>query len=139
MFRSSWGVPLRALAFFLLVNTHVGLAEETTEPPDVIILKGCPLGGVLFPHKAHAGNYAGGRCETCHHPSRPEKPSTAPQQACRSCHVTPPPPPMKTGTEAAFHNPSATSGTCIDCHVRLNAAGKKAPTQCMQCHKRENA
>jgi len=132
-------VALRITAFSLLLLTRVGRNEQPAEPPDVLILKGCPLGGVLFAHKVHAEDYAGGQCETCHHPSRPEKPATAPQQACRNCHVKPPQPPMKTGTQAAFHNPSATAGTCIDCHVRMNATGKKAPTTCMQCHKRENA
>jgi hypothetical protein len=138
MFRRSWVVACLTLSFFLVANVPVARAEERAGPPDVVILRGCPLGGVLFAHKVHAENYAGGRCETCHHPSRPEKPASAPQQACRSCHVKPPQPPMKTGTQAAFHNPTATSGTCIDCHLRMNATGKKAPTLCMQCHKREN-
>ena len=128
---------LAAFAFFLM--TRVGRNEQPAAPPDILILKGCPLGGVLFAHRVHAENHAGGRCGTCHHPSRPEKPASAPQQACRGCHVKPPQPPMKTGTQAAFHNPTATSGTCIDCHLRMNATGKKAPTTCMQCHKRENA
>jgi nitrate/TMAO reductase-like tetraheme cytochrome c subunit len=45
---------------------------------------------------------------------------------------------MKTVTQAAFHNPAAKSGTCIDCHLKMNAEGKKAPTTCMQCHSKAN-
>ncbi|MBZ5542740.1 MAG: cytochrome c family protein [Acidobacteriia bacterium] len=138
MYRKRSVVALLMAAFSFFLMTRAGRAEQPAAPPDILILKGCPLGGVMFPHKAHAETHAGNRCETCHHPSRPEKPSTAPQQACRSCHVKPPQPPMKTGTQAAFHNPSATSGTCIDCHLKMNATGKKAPTLCMQCHKKEN-
>jgi len=45
---------------------------------------------------------------------------------------------MKTATQGAFHNPTAKSGTCIDCHLKMNAGGKKAPTMCMQCHNKAN-
>jgi hypothetical protein len=54
------------------------------------------------------------------------------------CHTKPPQEGMKTGLPGCFHNPTATAGTCIDCHKLQNAAGKKAPTKCMECHKKEN-
>jgi hypothetical protein len=92
------------------------------------------LGPVTFDHEAHAG----GRkiaCATCHHPSRPEKPLAAEQQACRGCHTMPATPPMKTNLQAAFHNPTAGKGLCIDCH-RKQPASARAPVKCAECHKK---
>ena len=60
----------------------------------------------------------------------------SPQQACRSCHEKAAAAPMKTKRQAAFHNPAATAGTCIDCHKKEATAGKKAPTKCADCHKK---
>ena len=104
---------------------------------DVIVLTGSPLGGVRLQHKLHATR-AGNDCATCHHPSRPEKPASAPQQACSNCHMAKAAAPMKTIYQGAFHNPVAQAGTCIDCHKAENAKGKKAPVNCMDCHKQEN-
>jgi hypothetical protein len=104
-----------------------------------MILKGSPFGPVKFEHKLHAETRTGNKCETCHHPSKSQKPASEPQQACRDCHVKPAVAPMKTITQAAFHNPLAKAGTCIDCHLKENAAGKKAPTKCVECHKKSNA
>ena len=104
---------------------------------DVIVLTGSPLGGVRLQHKLHAAR-AGNDCAKCHHPSRPEKPASAPQQACSNCHMAKAAAPMKTIYQGAFHNPVAQAGTCIDCHKAENAKGKKAPVGCMDCHKQEN-
>jgi len=104
---------------------------------DVLVLTGSPLGGVRFEHKLHIAR-AGNNCATCHHPSRPEKPASAPQQACSDCHTSVAAPPMKTKRQAAFHNPTAQSGTCIDCHKVESAKAKKPPLNCMECHKKEN-
>ena len=106
-------------------------------PKDVLVLRGSPLGGVRFEHKLH-GERVSQKCETCHHLSKPEKPATAPQQACSACHAKVAVLPMKTKYQAAFHNPMAQSGTCIDCHKAENATGKKAPVKCVDCHKKEN-
>ena len=95
------------------------------------------MGGVKFEHKLHVER-VGNRCETCHHPSKPEKPLKAPQEACMDCHTRPPQPGMKTGLPDAFHNPTAQAGTCIDCHKLQDAAGKNAPLRCTECHKQEN-
>jgi len=84
------------------------------------------MGVVTFDHAKHKLD-----CVTCHHASRPEKPASAAEQACRACHTKPPQPGMKTVRQAAFHNPSATAGTCIDCHKK---SGGNAPTTCKQCH-----
>jgi type IV secretory pathway VirB10-like protein len=106
-------------------------------PKDVVILTGSPLGGVRFEHKLHVAR-SGNNCVTCHHPSRPEKAASGPQQACSDCHTNAATAPMKTKRQAAFHNPTAQSGLCIDCHKAENAKGKKAPLTCMECHKQEN-
>ena len=105
--------------------------QKGTPPSKPILLTGNPMGGVRFEHIKHPV-----ACETCHHPSRDPKPGKVAQQACTDCHTKPPQPGMKTGKQAAFHNPVATAGTCIDCHKKL---GGNAPTKCTQCHKKENA
>ncbi len=106
-------------------------AKTQPKPPaQPIILSGAPMGAVRFQHVKHPV-----ACQTCHHLSREPRTATAPQQACTGCHTKPPQAGMKTGKQAAFHNPTAAAGTCIDCHKR---AGGAAPTKCMQCHKKEN-
>ncbi len=105
-------------------------------PDNPIILKSA-LGGVRFEHKSHTETRKAA-CETCHHPSKPEKPSTVLQQPCRTCHTPVPAPPMKTKLQAAFHNPTASAGTCIDCHKAESAKGQAPPTKCLECHKKEN-
>ncbi len=104
---------------------------KRTPPSKLILLTGAPMGGVRFVHAKHA--FA---CDTCHHVPRQPKPGTSAQGACTSCHTKPVQPGMKTNKQAAFHNASATAGTCIDCH---KTSGGSAPTKCMQCHKKENA
>jgi len=106
-------------------------------PKDVVILRGSALGAVRFDHKLHslAQNT---KCETCHHPSRRERPAAALQQACTDCHTKVPIAPMKTKRQAAFHNATAAAGTCIDCHKIENAKGKLTPVKCLGCHKKEN-
>jgi len=90
------------------------------------------LGAVTFDHERHAGK-RGIACTTCHHPSRPQKPLASEQQACRDCHTMPAGPPMKTSLQAAFHDPRAAAGTCIDCHRK--SAGS-APVKCLECHRK---
>ncbi len=115
-------------------QTAAAVAPQTpgrmNPPARPIVLKGAPMGGVKFEHAKHPL-----ACDNCHHAPREPKRGSAPQAACTSCHSTPPQPGMKTGKQAAFHNPTATAGTCIDCHKK---SGGKAPTKCMQCHKKEN-
>lgn len=123
-------------------SPHPPENTESAEPKkmpaqDVFMLRDSPLGVVKFEHKLHQER-AANKCDTCHHTSRPEKPAKAAQQSCFDCHTKPPQPGMKTGRQGAFHNPTAQGGTCIDCHRTQNAQGKKAPTKCMECHKKEN-
>jgi len=96
------------------------------------------MGAVKFPHAAHVQRVGADGCTQCHHASRPEKPAGRAYQKCQDCHTTVATAPMKTKAQAAFHDPMAKKGTCIDCHVKQNAAGKKAPVTCLTCHKKEN-
>lgn len=106
-------------------------AKSATPPAKPVVLTGSPMGGVKFDHSAHKFD-----CSTCHHAPRQPKPGTAAQEACTACHTKPAQAGMKTAKQAAFHNPTATAGTCIDCHKK---SGGNAPTKCAQCHKKENA
>jgi hypothetical protein len=119
--------------FAILMCCSVMFAQKA---PDTVVLKGAPMGGVKFDHKAHVAT--GTKCIVCHHASKPEKPSKAAQENCMDCHTKTATPPMKTKTQAAFHNPTATAGLCIDCHKKEVAAGKKAPTKCAECHQKAN-
>jgi len=107
-------------------------------------LSGCVLAVLLcgsglaqkFEHTSHLK--VAGRCAVCHHPSRPQKPLKSPQQACTDCHTNPATPPVTTKLQAAFHNSTATSGLCIDCHKTEDAGGRAAPVKCADCHKKSN-
>jgi hypothetical protein len=123
-----------ALAFAMLAAS-LSYAQE--KPPGVIVLKGAPSGGVKFDHATH-GKLPNVKCTQCHHASKPEKAAKAEHENCTDCHQKVAAAPMKTKLQAAFHDPMAKSGTCINCHLEQNKAGKKAPTKCTECHKKEN-
>jgi competence protein ComEA len=110
--------------------TPASSRQKPTPPAKPILITGNPMGAVKFEHSKHP--FA---CETCHHPPRQPKPGAGTPELCTDCHTKPPQPGMKTGKQAAFHNPTATAGTCIDCHKK---SGGNAPTKCTQCHKKEN-
>ncbi len=135
---SKYVLLISATAAWVVLAAALPALSQTQPTKDTFILKGNPMGGVKFEHKVHVAR-AGNKCETCHHPSKPEKPLKSPQEACMDCHTKPPQPGMKTGLPAAFHNPMAQAGTCIDCHRQQLAAGKKPPLKCTDCHKKENA
>jgi Class III cytochrome C family len=113
------------------------VAHAQTAPTNSIILKGAPMGAVKFDHTSHLK--VAGKCNVCHHASKPQKALKSPQEACTDCHTNPATPPVTTKLQAAFHNPSATSGLCIDCHKTEDANGKAAPVKCADCHKKDNA
>jgi hypothetical protein len=121
------------VGLLLIVAVFAYAAEQT---PGTVVLKGAPMGGVKFDHKAHEGR--GAKCETCHHAAKPEKALKSAHEKCQDCHTTTPAAPVKTKAQAAFHNPAATAGICIDCHKAENAKGKKAPTKCTECHQKAN-
>jgi len=119
-------------------NTNQVTGPGNAPSQDVYLLKDSPLGVVKFEHQLHQER-AGNKCETCHHASKAEKSAKSAQESCFDCHTKPPQPGMKTGRMAAFHNPSAQAGVCIDCHKTQNTLGKKAPIRCMDCHKKQNS
>lgn len=124
-----------SFVFFLLIMTStIALAQSAPQGP--ILLKGAPMGAVKFDHTAHVK--VAGKCDVCHHASKPEKPLKSPQEVCSDCHTKPPTPPVTTSLQAAFHNPAATAGLCIDCHKRQNASGKATPVKCAECHQKAN-
>jgi hypothetical protein len=109
---------------------------QAAKAPDTAVLTGAPLGSVTLSHATHAKTY-GAKCEDCHHASKPEKPMTAAQEKCGDCHTKVAAAPMKTKTQAAFHDPMAKKGTCMDCHQKAIANGNtKAPAKCGDCHKK---
>jgi len=118
----------------VLIPCSSVLSQEAPSAP--IVLKGTTMGAVRFPHSPHTR--VAGRCEVCHHASKPEKPLQSAQQLCSDCHTKPPTPPVTTSLQAAFHNSSATAGLCITCHKTENARGKAAPVKCADCHKKDN-
>jgi len=120
----------------LLTMTGV-IAWGQQAPAEPITLKGATKGAVKFSHSAHTR--VAGKCEVCHHASKPEKPLKSPQQACTDCHTKPPTPPVKVGLPGAFHNASATAGLCITCHKTENTEGKAAPVKCADCHRKDNS
>lgn len=124
---------LLCLAIVGMTSVYV-LAEEKA-PAAPIVLKGAPMGGVKFEHSKHSAV----KCDTCHHASKPEKAMASAHQKCTDCHTKTATAPMKTKLQAAFHNPTAQAGLCIDCHKKEAAAGKaNAPTKCAQCHQKAN-
>lgn len=132
---------MKRVVFALLMIVAVGLAYTAgayaqAKAPGVVVLP-APNGGVKFDHAAHSKR-EGVKCATCHHASKSEKPMKGAQEKCGDCHTSKAVAPMKTKLQAAFHNPMAKTGVCIDCHVKENAAGKKAPVTCTGCHKKEN-
>lgn len=127
---------LRALVlqFELLLLASVVLWSQQV-PSTPVILKGPSTAAVNFPHAAHLR--VAGKCEVCHHASKPEKPLKSPQEACTDCHTKPLTPPVTVGLPAAFHNSTATAGLCITCHKTENLEGRAAPVKCAGCHKKE--
>jgi hypothetical protein len=88
-------------------------------PKDVVILRGSPLGAVKFDHKLHslARNT---KCETCHHPSRKEKPAATATGLLGLPHkVAIAPMKPASGRVSQCHG----CATCINCHKAENAKG----------------
>jgi Class III cytochrome C family len=139
--------PLCAILLALILAFQLGstasaqqaASKGSAEAPDVIILKGAPMGGVKFRHILHSEDRQI-KCETCHHASRMEKPATSPLQPCSECHTKVAAAPMKTNIQAAFHDSMAKAGLCIDCHKAEKAAHKYKlpPVKCQDCHDKAN-
>lgn len=120
------------LAVFVLMMIASLTFAQAPKPPATVTLP-APNGAVTFNHTAHMKV---GKCTECHHASKPQKPTKGQYEKCGDCHTRTATPPVTTKLQAAFHNPTATAGTCINCHKKENAAGKKAPVKCTDCHKK---
>jgi hypothetical protein len=119
--------------FIYLVLALILLAGVVfAQAPKAPIQLPAPNGTVTFDHSKHPSI----KCDTCHHASKPAKPLKSPQEACTDCHTKTGSPEVPTKLQACFHNPTAKSGLCIDCHLKEAAAGKPAPTKCGECHKK---
>ena len=125
-------------AFALSFGAAFAVQQVQAQAAKTVVLKGSPMGGVKFEHTLHTKD-RNIKCDTCHHASKPEKAKTSDYQKCTDCHTKVATAPMKTKTQAAFHDPMAKKGVCVDCHLAENAKGKKAPTsKCADCHKKEH-
>ena len=80
-------------------------------------------------HQQHIDEYAGGDCESCHHPLSYKTPSgrqmNIKQQKCRNCHTAKPNPMTATTLKDAAH------ARCQNCHSDLFEAKTKG---CPTCH-----
>lgn len=119
--RKGWaGVVLLALA------AAVGLALAATAPDTVPLDKvKDKMAPVVFPHKLHAVDQKF-ECKICHH--KDADPAKA-VVSCYNCHkaaAVDKTPDAKT----AFHT------RCKGCHTQKQATNPKAPTKCMDCHKK---
>ena len=95
-----------------------------------------------FDHGTHSQASYAADCQQCHHTNKDAK--TEPVKKCTECHKAEgndKNPTTKDGDEAniqdAFHgNPNNTTNNagCIECHKKVNKAGKHAPTSCADCH-----
>ena len=121
----------------LIAATLCCSALAQTAPTAPITLKGAPMGAVQFDHTSHLK--VAGKCNICHHAAKPQKALKSAQEACPDCHTNPATPPVTTKLQAAFHNSTATSGLCIDCHKTEDASGKAAPVKCADCHRKTSA
>jgi hypothetical protein len=128
-------VFLMAVAAAIVISAG-SVHAQAPKAPDTAVLTGAPLGNVTLSHAAHSKEY-GAKCENCHHPSKPEKAMKGAQEKCTDCHTKVAAAPMKTKLQAAFHDPMAKKGVCIDCHQQAIAKGnKKVPAKCADCHKK---
>lgn len=126
----------KVLLYGLFLVLALNAAWSQQVPSEPVTMKGPTMPPVKFPHNPHAR--VAGKCEVCHHASKPEKPLKSPQQPCLDCHTKPPTAPVSTGLPTAFHNAGATAGLCITCHKTQDASGKAAPLKCANCHKKDN-
>lgn len=108
------------------------LEAQSAASPDTIVFV-APRGTVIFTHGKHAEL---AECRSCHHESKPEKPSDDDYLKCSACHTTPAVDPMRTSLRNAYHDTVKRTGVCYDCHKEAAAAGKTVPTGCAECHKR---
>ncbi|HUJ69560.1 MAG TPA: cytochrome c3 family protein [Syntrophorhabdales bacterium] len=108
--------------FLLLCLSPAANAADYPKEPITIKLEGAKMAPVVFSHGVHAGDQKID-CVKCHHKD-PQAP-----KACTTCH----------GSEAKGSQPAAKDAfhtRCQTCHKEMAAKGSKAPTKCVDCHKK---
>ena len=112
-------VTILSVAAVLLVPVLAGAVGG----PEVITIQEVKkaMPPVVFPHHEHQKRL--GDCKVCHHKQEAGKEP----RACAQCHG-------KVKEAPAFKD--AMHKRCKGCHKKEAAAGKPAPTKCMQCHKK---
>ncbi len=108
-------------AVFLAALLAAGSALAVDPPKDTRTFE-TKQGNVAFQHTKHLA--AGMECGACHHGGE--------QKKCRTCH----------GKDVqgkavkiydAVHNKTL-EHSCLACHAKTVAAGRKAPVECKACH-----
>ncbi len=99
-------------------------------PPDVVTLTP-KKGTVTLKHKAHSDRL-GGKCDTCHHTSKPDGSDA---KKCKECHKKDK---SKMDGKDVPKLKKALHGKCQGCHKETKKAGKPSgPTKkCKECHKK---
>lgn len=108
------------LCVFLL---GFAFAQKKPEATYKLQLEGAKLAPVNFPHETHIEKLKI-ECNICHH-----KDAASPEK-CTKCHLVGEVKDNAPVAKDAFHK------TCVDCHKKEVAQGKKAPTKCTECHKK---
>lgn len=120
------------LALLLGVTVLMMSALVFAQAPPAKVTLPAAMGGVTFDHAAHAKV---GKCADCHHAAKAGKAMKSAHEACTDCHTKAGTPGNATKLPVPFHNASAATGLCIDCHKAKAGAG--VPTsKCADCHKK---
>lgn len=113
------------LCLCLLLLSAVALAQKKPEATYTLKLEDAKLAPVTFPHATHAEKL-NLDCKTCHH----KEADLQNVQVCTSCHL------VKEAKAGAAIAKDAYHKTCVECHKKELAQGKKTPTKCAECHKK---
>lgn len=97
-------------------------AARQQAPAQPIAMKGPTMGAVMFPHSVHT--QVAGKCEVCHHASKPEKPLKAPQEACNDCHTKPPGRLLTPACKPRFTTPAQPVG-CASAAIKRRTQNEK--------------
>ncbi len=129
------GVLFFCLLLFFSVSSSVNAADFPKQPTQ-IKLEGATMPPVAFSHDVHVEKEKID-CVKCHHkdPQDPKACAACHREAtkayqlsaaCSKCH----------GKDAKGYQRDAFHRNCRGCHKEMAAKGSKAPTKCMECHKK---
>jgi hypothetical protein len=109
----------------LFLLTGLVLAQKKPEATYTLKLEDAKLAPVSFAHSLHSEQLKI-ECKTCHH----KETDLQNVQRCDTCHLAKEPKGGAAIAKDAYHK------TCVECHKKEVAQGKKAPTKCTECHKK---